>query len=133
MLFSRKDDLELLNWGYKRSREHARRMPSYRGEFVPNHPQFAETSVAACKGEIQPVPIDAPDIAYTEEDEKAIELFTRKNGTSTLNFAAAHSKTNTDIRRIRSVATAWHSVSDDIIIKSMHHLTMIHFSLAPAL
>lgn len=88
--------MELLNWGYKRSREHARRMPSYRGEYVPGHPQFAETSAALCKGEVQPVPIDAPDIAYTEEDEKAIELFTRKNGMSSLNFRCTIFQINTD-------------------------------------
>ncbi|KAI0089825.1 alcohol oxidase-like protein [Irpex rosettiformis] len=81
-----KDDLELLKFGYKRAREYARRMPAYRGEYVPNHPKFASDSASA-KGEIQPVAIDAPDIAYTEEDEKAIEEYTRK-----------------------AVGTAWHSL-----------------------
>lgn len=78
----RKDDLELLNWGYKRSREWARRMPCYRGEYVPNHPQFAESSAALCHGEGMPVAIDALDMVYSEEDEKAIDQFTRKTGTS---------------------------------------------------
>ncbi|EKM52684.1 uncharacterized protein PHACADRAFT_126707 [Phanerochaete carnosa HHB-10118-sp] len=81
------DDLALLTWGYKRSREYARRMPSYRGEYVPNHPQFAEGSAALCRGEIQPVDVGAPDIVYTEEDEKAIDEYTRK-----------------------AVQTAWHSL-----------------------
>ncbi|KAI0693654.1 GMC oxidoreductase-domain-containing protein [Cytidiella melzeri] len=73
-----KDDLELLIYAYKRSREIARRMPCYRGEHLPGHPQFDETSSARCSGDSQPVPIDAPDIDYTEEDEKAIDAYTRK-------------------------------------------------------
>ncbi|THG94131.1 hypothetical protein EW026_g7277, partial [Hermanssonia centrifuga] len=81
------DDFALLKWGYKRSREIARRMACYRGEYVPNHPQFSESSSALCKGEIRPADIGAPDIEYTEEDEKAIEAYTRK-----------------------FVATAWHSL-----------------------
>ncbi|KAI0337223.1 alcohol oxidase [Trametopsis cervina] len=82
-----RDDFELLIWGYKRAREYARRMPSYRGEYVPRHPEFAANSPAACKGEIQPVSVDAPDIQYTPEDEKAIEQYARKY-----------------------VATSWHSL-----------------------
>lgn len=74
-----KDDLELLSFGYKRAREYARRMPAYRGEYVPNHPQFA-SSAALARGDIKPVAIDSPDIEYTEEDEKAIEEYTRKAG-----------------------------------------------------
>lgn len=83
----RADDFALLKWGYKRSREFARRMACYRGEYVPNHPQFAAGSKALCKGEIQPAAVDAPDLVYTAEDEKEIEEYTRK-----------------------FVATAWHSV-----------------------
>ncbi len=55
-------------------------MACYRGEYVPNHPQFSESSSALCKGEIRPADIGAPDIEYTEEDEKAIEAYTRKFG-----------------------------------------------------
>jgi alcohol oxidase len=77
----KKDDLELLNYIYKRSREYARRMACYRGEYVPSHPEFTSSSKALCKGENQqPVAADAPDIEYTEEDEKAIETYTRKCG-----------------------------------------------------
>ncbi|KIP06402.1 hypothetical protein PHLGIDRAFT_72751 [Phlebiopsis gigantea 11061_1 CR5-6] len=74
------DDFALLKWGYKRSREFARRMACYRGEYVPNHPQFAAGSAALCQGEIAPAAIGAPDLAYTEEDELAIEEYTRKFG-----------------------------------------------------
>ena len=55
-------------------------MACYRGEYVPNHPQFVAGSAALCKGEIQPVAISAADLTYTEEDEKAIEEYTRKFG-----------------------------------------------------
>ncbi|KAI0703058.1 alcohol oxidase-like protein [Cytidiella melzeri] len=82
-----KQDLELLVYGYKRSREYARRMRCYRGEYVPNHPEFAKTSLALCKEEIQPVALGAPDIGYTEEDNEAVEAYTRK-----------------------AVGTAWHSL-----------------------
>ncbi|KAI0337230.1 alcohol oxidase [Trametopsis cervina] len=81
------EDLELLKWAYKREREYARRMPSYRGEFAPMHPEFAKNSAAACKGEAEHVATDAPDIEYTSEDEKVIEDYIRKR-----------------------VATAWHSL-----------------------
>lgn len=83
-----KDDLELLKFMYKRSREFARRMPCYRGEFLPSHPEFSASSPALAKADNQPVPINAPDIKYSEEDEKAVDTFARK-----------------------AVATAWHSVS----------------------
>lgn len=55
-------------------------MPCYRGEYVSGHPQFARTSLALCKAHIQPAAIDAPDINYTEEDEKAVEDYVRKVG-----------------------------------------------------
>ncbi|EKM55565.1 uncharacterized protein PHACADRAFT_121157 [Phanerochaete carnosa HHB-10118-sp] len=72
------DDLALLTWAYKHSREYARRMPSYRGEYVAGHPQFAEGSAALCHGEMRPVDVGAPNIVYTEDDEKAIDEYTRK-------------------------------------------------------
>ena len=46
-------------------------MACYRGEYVPNHPQFKESSTVATKEEIVPAAYDAPDFAYDEEDEKA--------------------------------------------------------------
>ncbi|KAI0089827.1 hypothetical protein BDY19DRAFT_992786 [Irpex rosettiformis] len=82
-----KDDLELLKYMYKRSREFARRMPCYRGEFLDSHPEFSKSSPAFAKADNQPVPIDAPDLVYSEEDEKAVDTFARK-----------------------AVATAWHSL-----------------------
>ncbi|TCD62090.1 hypothetical protein EIP91_007490 [Steccherinum ochraceum] len=70
-------DVALLVWGYKRSREFARRMPCYRGEFSAWHPKFPEGSEAACNDDAMPVAVDAPDIKWTAEDDKAIEEHTR--------------------------------------------------------
>lgn len=74
-----------MRWAYKRSRELARRLPSFRGEFAPGHPEFAVNSAAALT--TAPAPISAPDITYSAEDDIAIDTFSKK-----------------------AVATAWHSV-----------------------
>ncbi|KIJ11538.1 alcohol oxidase [Paxillus involutus ATCC 200175] len=76
-LFSNPADVPPLNMLYKKARELARRMPSYRGEAAFVHPQFAADSAAACKEADGPVPISAPDIVYSAEDDKAIEHFHR--------------------------------------------------------
>ena len=73
--------MAVLKFGYKLGREFARRMPCYEGEYTPNHPVFAETSEALCKSGVKPVPIDAPRIRYTAQDEKALEAYIRKFGT----------------------------------------------------
>ncbi len=57
-------------------------MACFRGLYAPNHPQFAENSLAARKDEVLPAAIDAPDIVYSEEDDKAIETYIRKVGQS---------------------------------------------------
>ena len=79
--------MALHKWGYKLSREFARRMPSYRGEVAGCHPAFSETSQLHPKQRAGPVSIDEADFKYTDEDEKAIEDYVRK-----------------------TVGTAWHSV-----------------------
>jgi len=71
-------DLATLKWGYKKSRELARRLKIYRGEYLPGHPVFAHESPSRCHDEAIPVDIAAPDIAYTKEDDAAIEDYTRK-------------------------------------------------------
>ncbi|KAJ6512998.1 GMC oxidoreductase-domain-containing protein [Mycena sanguinolenta] len=70
-------DLAVLRWAYKWSREMARRMDSYRGEFPPEHPNFAAGSAAACGPADGPVPISAPDIVYSAEDDEAIDQYHR--------------------------------------------------------
>ncbi|KAH7913539.1 GMC oxidoreductase-domain-containing protein, partial [Hygrophoropsis aurantiaca] len=71
-------DLATLRWGYKKSREIARRMNVYRGEFIPGSPAFSNSSVAACQEHDGPVNASAPFLTYTPEDEKQIETFHRK-------------------------------------------------------
>ncbi|KAF5359173.1 hypothetical protein D9756_003510 [Leucocoprinus leucothites] len=71
-------DLQVLVWAYKHSREIARRMPMYRGELVPEHPNFPEGSEAVAKLADGPVPIDAPKIKYTEADNRAIAEYIKQ-------------------------------------------------------
>ncbi|EGN91908.1 hypothetical protein SERLA73DRAFT_117989 [Serpula lacrymans var. lacrymans S7.3] len=70
-------DVATLRWGYKKAREFARRMGLYRGEFTPGNPTFPTGSEAVCKDHHGPVDVSAPVIAYTPEDEKAIEAYNR--------------------------------------------------------
>lgn len=53
-------------------------MPMYRGEFVPEHPKFPEGSEAVAKLADGPVPMNAPKIKYTKEDDKAIEEYVKQ-------------------------------------------------------
>ncbi|KAJ7493700.1 GMC oxidoreductase-domain-containing protein [Mycena latifolia] len=76
-LLDREEDLMVLRWAYKWSRELARRMDSYRGEYAPGHPQFLEGSQAMCGDAEGPVETSAPEIQYSEEDDKAIDAFHR--------------------------------------------------------
>ncbi|KAJ6524290.1 GMC oxidoreductase-domain-containing protein [Mycena vulgaris] len=71
------EDVAVLRWSYKWSREMARRMDSYRGEFAPDHPHFAAGCPAACGETEGPVPISAPDIVYSAEDDEAIDRYHR--------------------------------------------------------
>ncbi|EGO26056.1 hypothetical protein SERLADRAFT_491425 [Serpula lacrymans var. lacrymans S7.9] len=71
-------DIAAFRLAYKKVREIVRRIPLYRGEYQPRQPVFPEGSAAACKEVEGPVPIDAPDIVYTPEDDKAIEMFHRQ-------------------------------------------------------
>jgi alcohol oxidase len=81
-------DVATLRWGYKKSREFARRMGAYRGEFKARHPSFSEDSAVACREDVSgPVDIDSPDLNYSTEDNEAIDNFHKQN-----------------------VQTAWHSL-----------------------
>ncbi|VDC02039.1 unnamed protein product [Peniophora sp. CBMAI 1063] len=81
-------DVRPLIWGYKFSREIARRMEGFRGEVKGLHPTFAEGSPAALIEKAEgPVPFDSPRIVYSTEDDAAIEKYTRE-----------------------FVSTAWHSL-----------------------
>jgi alcohol oxidase len=77
---SRPADLSVLRWGYKKSRELARRMAFYRGELPSMHPTFIEGSDAALQDLASSIDISAPDIIYTAQDDKEIDEFHRKRG-----------------------------------------------------
>ncbi|KAJ3970469.1 GMC oxidoreductase-domain-containing protein, partial [Lentinula raphanica] len=80
-------DVAVLRWCYKRGRELARRMSSYRGEIAAGHPKFCSSPPGSDLGKSLkagipasvvsstsgPVAIDTPDIVYSEEDDKAID------------------------------------------------------------
>ncbi|KAJ7466280.1 GMC oxidoreductase-domain-containing protein, partial [Mycena galericulata] len=90
------EDVTVLRWAYKWSRELARRMDGYRGEFLLEHPAFPEGSQAKCGEVSRPVEISAPEIKYdswifwlvletyiypryTKADDDAIDAFHRAN------------------------------------------------------
>ncbi|KAJ7738338.1 GMC oxidoreductase-domain-containing protein [Mycena metata] len=70
-------DVAALRWAYKKGRELYRRLPSFRGVFFPGHPKFPAGSAAAVE-ETAPVPLDAPKIMWSAEDDKAIDVFLRQ-------------------------------------------------------
>ncbi|KAH0833408.1 hypothetical protein J3R83DRAFT_12521 [Lanmaoa asiatica] len=74
---SKAGDVAQLTLLYKMTRELARRMPAYRGEVAAYHPKFPHVSPAACRESDDPVPIDAPDIVYSDTDDEAIAKFHR--------------------------------------------------------
>lgn len=80
VIMVRAGDIACLIMVYKKAREYARRMPAYRGEAAFFQPIFAVDSAAACKETDGPVPISAPDIVYSSEDDKAIAEFHQNSG-----------------------------------------------------
>lgn len=71
-------DVKVLTWGYKFTREIARRMPHFRGEPAALHPAFAPGSPAAIVPHAEgPIAFDTPRIEYSEEDERALEAYAR--------------------------------------------------------
>lgn len=77
-----------MTWAYKKSREAARRMRTFRGELAAAHPPFAASSAAAVLEAVPdggaPVAAGAADtIAYTAEDERVLEQWLRENVNTT--------------------------------------------------
>jgi alcohol oxidase len=71
-------DVKVLTWGYKFTREIARRMPHFRGEPAAVHPAFEPGGPAAIVPHAEgPVAFDTPKIEYSEEDERALEAYAR--------------------------------------------------------
>ncbi|KAI0655480.1 alcohol oxidase-like protein [Cubamyces menziesii] len=71
-------DVAVFKWAYKRSREFARRLPSYRGELATHHPAFPSGSAVAVGERSGPVAILEPDLEYSDEDDKALEEYIRQ-------------------------------------------------------
>ncbi|KAJ6477240.1 GMC oxidoreductase-domain-containing protein [Mycena vulgaris] len=65
-------DVVALRWAYKKCRELTRRLPAFRGALGPAHPEFSQESPAALT-DVGPVPLEAPKIVYSTEDDKAID------------------------------------------------------------
>jgi alcohol oxidase len=71
-------DVKVLTWGYKFTREIARRMPHFRGEPAAVHPAFASGGPASIVPHAEgPVAFDARRIEYSEEDERVLEAYAR--------------------------------------------------------
>ena len=72
-------DVRTLMWSYKFTREIARRMPYFRGEPPLLHPAFAPGTPASVVPHAEgPIAFDTPRIEYSEEDERALEVYTRE-------------------------------------------------------
>lgn len=69
-------------WAYKKQREIARRMKTYRGEVAAAHPPFAPDSEAAC-GLIDAPLTDVKDIKYTAEDDAVLRKWLIENVSTT--------------------------------------------------
>ncbi|KAE9398191.1 hypothetical protein BT96DRAFT_1032399 [Gymnopus androsaceus JB14] len=79
-------DIAILQWCYKRGHELAHQIRSFRGEIPAGNPKFPPTTTtnAASAASVVPstpgpVNIDTPDIAYSVEDDKAIDNHHRVN------------------------------------------------------
>ncbi|KAL1942491.1 hypothetical protein VTO73DRAFT_6093 [Trametes versicolor] len=93
-VFSSPDDLAVMRHMYKRCREIGRRMSCFRGLYAPDHPTFPDGSAAHGPEALTGMPVDvhAPDLVYTEEDDKAIDVILKShiltawhsNGTCTM-------------------------------------------------
>lgn len=57
-------------------------MSCYRGLYAPDHPTFPDGSAAHGPEALtsMPVEVNAPDIVYTEEDDKAIDVILKSHG-----------------------------------------------------
>jgi len=71
-------DLVLLRWGYKKSRELARRLKYYAGDVVVGHPNFKPSSKAATSQSNTPTALTASEIVYSKEDDDAIDEYHRR-------------------------------------------------------
>jgi alcohol oxidase len=71
-------DLVILRWGYKKTRELARRLKYYAGDVVVGHPNFKPGSKAATSQSDSPTALTASEIVYSKEDDDVIDEFHRR-------------------------------------------------------
>jgi choline dehydrogenase-like flavoprotein len=78
--FSDAGDIDIKKhvWAYKKQREIARRMDTYRGEIAAAHPPFPAGSGAAAIETDGPLE-DVTDIEYSAEDDAVLEKWLREN------------------------------------------------------
>lgn len=72
-------DIKKHVWGYKKQREIARRMKTYRGELATGHPAFTSNSGAACVHLEDGTSENVQNLVYTPEDDKLLEEWIRGN------------------------------------------------------
>lgn len=80
-------DVKKQVWAYKKQREIMRRTAMYRGELAAGHPSFPEGSAAAC-ATVDSALENVEDIAYSAEDDQAIEQWVRENVNTTWHSTA---------------------------------------------
>lgn len=77
-----KSDLGMLVWGYKKTREIARRMVRYAGVFEHGHPVFKDGSAAEYAKDYETIQqkskVELDDILYDRDDEDAIKECVRE-------------------------------------------------------
>nr|XP_019013919.1 uncharacterized protein I206_01993 [Kwoniella pini CBS 10737]OCF52700.1 hypothetical protein I206_01993 [Kwoniella pini CBS 10737] len=80
---TRPEDLPVHVWYYKKQREFSRRLPFYEGEEADSHPRFDPDSPARLRypGDLNKTdkPVEEDSIAYSAEDDKAIEQYVKEN------------------------------------------------------
>lgn len=79
-------DIKQHMWAYKKQREIARRMQTYRGEVISCHPPFPAWSKAVCIETDAPL-VDVKNIEYTPEDDAILEKWLRQNVETTWHSA----------------------------------------------
>lgn len=120
-------DIAVLRWCYKRGRELARRMRSFRGEIPAAQPDFrpspliSDVSIGTSQSVVNestasvnptasgPVPIDAPKIVYSKEDDRAIDDYIKATGEKGRLFHFPNITLTFDLL-LMLVGTTWHSV-----------------------
>ncbi|PCG97883.1 Glucose-methanol-choline oxidoreductase [Penicillium occitanis (nom. inval.)] len=79
-------DIKQHMWAYKKQREIARRMHTYRGEVTSCHPPFSASSQAVCIETDAPL-VDVKNIEYSLEDDLILEKWLRQTVETTWHSA----------------------------------------------